>query len=149
MYLNTLSAKSGAKKSKKRLGRGIGSGYGKTCGRGHKGQNSRSGGGTRRGFEGGQTPLYRRLPKFGFKKKSDKLKEKIVIPLFNLIKIKENIININTLKKKNIICKNTKFVKIIMSKKIFNLSPLQIFGIKVSKKVRIAIENAGGKVVEK
>ena len=66
MRLNTLSPTEGAKHSAKRLGRGIGSGLGKTGGRGHKGQKSRTGGGVRRGFEGGQMPLYRRLPKFGF-----------------------------------------------------------------------------------
>ena len=66
MRLNTLSPAEGAKHSSKRLGRGIGSGLGKTGGRGHKGQKSRTGGGVRRGFEGGQMPLYRRLPKFGF-----------------------------------------------------------------------------------
>ena len=66
MRLNTLSPAEGSKHAAKRLGRGIGSGLGKTAGRGHKGQNSRSGGGVRRGFEGGQMPLYRRLPKFGF-----------------------------------------------------------------------------------
>nr|WP_142432744.1 50S ribosomal protein L15 [Escherichia coli] len=66
MRLNTLSPAEGSKKAGKRLGRGIGSGLGKTGGRGHKGQKSRSGGGVRRGFEGGQMPLYRRLPKFGF-----------------------------------------------------------------------------------
>ena len=66
MRLNTLSPAEGAKHSAKRLGRGIGSGLGKTGGRGHKGQKSRTGGGVRRGFEGGQMPLYRRLPKFGF-----------------------------------------------------------------------------------
>ena len=66
MRLNTLSPAEGSQKAGKRLGRGIGSGLGKTGGRGHKGQKSRSGGGVRRGFEGGQMPLYRRLPKFGF-----------------------------------------------------------------------------------
>ncbi|MGP1954916.1 MAG: 50S ribosomal protein L15, partial [Arsenophonus sp. NC-QC1-MAG3] len=66
MRLNTLSPAKGAKNIPKRVGRGIGSGLGKTGGRGHKGQKSRSGGGIRRGFEGGQNPLYRRLPKFGF-----------------------------------------------------------------------------------
>lgn len=147
MHLNTLSSKLGYKKIKKRLGRGIGSGFGKTCGRGHKGQTSRSGCKINRGFEGGQMPIYRRLPKFGFTPHNSKLKQVAEISLFNLSKVKNKIINIKTLKKENIICKKVKFVKIIMSNKPFKF-PLQIQGIKLSKNVRIAIELAGGKIKE-
>ena len=77
MRLNTLSPAEGAKHSAKRLGRGIGSGLGKTGGRGHKGQKSRTGGGVRRGFEGGQMPLYRRFPKIGFKTKKKAVKPEL------------------------------------------------------------------------
>lgn len=147
MHLNTLSSKIGYKKSKKRLGRGIGSGCGKTSGRGHKGQNSRAGGGTNRGFEGGQMPLYRRLPKFGFTPVNMKSKKTAEIHLFDLIKIKDEIININALKKANIICNKIKFAKIIMSNKKFNF-PVKICGIKVSKQAKKVIESAGGKIEE-
>ena len=83
MRLNTLSPAEGSKKAGKRLGRGIGSGLGKTGGRGHKGQKSRSGGGVRRGFEGGQMPLYRRLPKRGFKNPFRKIYTEVNVELLN------------------------------------------------------------------
>lgn len=142
MYLNTLSPNHKSKKSKKRLGRGMGSGSGKTCGRGHKGQNARSGGGVRRGFEGGQTPLYRRIPKFGFH--SRKMHIKKDIRLSELNKIKNNsIIDIKYLKDNKIINNKIKFVKIIFSG---NISiPLQIHReISLTKGAKIAIEKAGG-----
>jgi len=144
MYLNTLSPSKGSKHVIKRLGRGIGSGLGKTCGRGHKGQKSRSGGFVRRGFEGGQTPLYRRLPKFGFF--SGKKKFKTEVRLSDFSKVKNNIIDLNILKSYNIIKVKIKNVKIILSGKI-NRS-LIVRGLNVTKGAKIAIETAGGKIEE-
>ena len=96
MRLNTLSPAEGSKKAGKRLGRGIGSGLGKTGGRGHKGQKSRSGGGVRRGFEGGQMPLYRRLPKFGFTSRKAAITAEV--RLSDLAKVEGGVVDLNTLK---------------------------------------------------
>ncbi|OQM34116.1 50S ribosomal protein L15 [bacterium endosymbiont of Pedicinus badii] len=139
MKINKISLKT-KKKKKKRLGRGIGSGFGKTCGRGHKGQKSRSGFSIKRGFEGGQMPLYRRLPKFGFNSRKSKVRFK-EIQLFSLQKIFDSSkkINLNFLKEKKIISKNIKFVKIILSKKILK-NPLKIEGLKITKGVNLAIK---------
>ena len=101
MRLNTLSPAEGSKKAGKRLGRGIGSGLGKTGGRGHKGQKSRSGGGVRRGFEGGQMPLYRRLPKFGFTSRKAAITAEV--RLSDLAKVEGGVVDLNTLKAANII----------------------------------------------
>lgn len=148
MYLNTLSPQNKSKKTKKRLGRGIGSGFGKTSGKGHKGQNARAGGGVRRGFEGGQTPIHRRIPKSGFvSSNKKKLKNTAEICLTNLINIKNKVINLNSLKKENFIGNKIKFVKIVMGNKNIHVQ-LKIQGIKVSKQARIAIESAGGNVEE-
>ncbi|MFI4846977.1 MAG: 50S ribosomal protein L15 [Candidatus Makana argininalis] len=143
MKLNNLSSK-GSKKKSKRIGRGIGSGFGKTCGRGHKGQKSRSGKYLNRCFEGGQTPLHRRIPKFGFK--SIKSIYHVEIKLSDLLYIKNNLININILKNKKIIKKNIKFVKIINSGEINR--PVIINGISVSKGAKKQIELNGGKIEE-
>ncbi|BAH83130.1 50S ribosomal protein L15 [Candidatus Ishikawella capsulata] len=144
MRLNTLSPVKGSRRKAKRLGRGIGSGLGKTSGRGHKGQKSRSGCKIRRGFEGGQMPLYRRLPKFGFKSLTKKLSAEI--RLSELKTIKSNIINLNTLKKANIIGVQIKFVKLIFSREFS--TPVTVTGIKVTKGARMAIEAAGGIIEE-
>lgn len=144
MRLNYLSVNKKSKKKKKRLGRGIGSGSGKTSGRGHKGQKSRSGKKIRRGFEGGQMPLYRRLPKFGFNSKKKIHKKEITLK--NLKKIKYKIINLENLKKSKLINKDVKFVKIILSGKINK--PIIIKGIKVTKGAKKEIEMHGGKVEE-
>ncbi len=118
LFLNNLFYKSKKKKSK-RLGRGIGSGLGKTSGRGHKGQKSRSGYNIKRYFEGGQTPFYRRIPKFGFKSKKNIFYKEL--SLDKLIIFNNNsIINLNILKKNKIIKHNIKFVKIILGYKKFN-----------------------------
>lgn len=141
MYLNTLATFLNKRKQKKRICRGIGSGYGKTGGRGHKGQKSRTGGKVRRGFEGGQTPLYRRIPKFGFV--STKQIITAEVRLSELIKIKEKTdVTLKILKKYNIIKKTIKFVKIIQSGCI-NF-PIVISGLKVTKGARISIESSGG-----
>lgn len=140
MYLNNLSYNNGTKKKKKRLGRGIGSCYGKTCGKGHKGQKSRSGAKIRRGFEGGQTPLYRRLPKFGFKTKKCILTQEIKLSNLNIIK--NTVIDICTLKKYNLIKKNIKNIKIIFFGKIN--SKKIICNIKTTLNSYIKIKNSGG-----
>jgi len=144
MNLNTLSPAKGSRRSSKRLGRGIGSGLGKTCGRGHKGQKSRSGGKIYRGFEGGQMPLYRRLPKFGFTSK--KFSETAEVRLNVLSRIKGDIVDLNILKSMNIIGNQIKFVKIILSGEIHRA--ISVIGFRVSKGARNAIEAAGGKIEE-
>ncbi|QCI16154.1 50S ribosomal protein L15 [Buchnera aphidicola] len=144
MYLNTLSPANGSRRNRKRLGRGIGSGFGKTAGRGHKGQKSRSGSSIRRGFEGGQMPLYRRLPKFGFH--SHKKNITVEVRLADLSNLSTNIINIDLLKKENIIKKNVKYAKIILSGKL--QKSLIIKGLYVTKGARAEIEKFGGTIEE-
>ncbi|MGL9769831.1 MAG: 50S ribosomal protein L15 [Sodalis sp. (in: enterobacteria)] len=144
MRLNTLSPANGSKHASKRSGRGIGSGLGKTGGRGHKGQKSRSGGGVRRGFEGGQMPLYRRLPKFGFT--SRKSIASAEIRLSDLAHIEGNVVDINTLKAANIVRIQTKFAKIMLSGKIKRA--ITVRGLRVSKGASAAIKAAGGKIEE-
>lgn len=142
MYLNTLKFMNGSKKKRKRVGRGIGTGFGKTCGRGHKGQTSRTGSSIRRGFEGGQMPLYRRIPKFGFLSRKKCFTAEI--RLSDLNRISTKIINLKILKDLGIINKNVKYVKIIntgiLKKKV------TIQGVKVTKGALFAIKNLGGLV---
>ena len=140
MRLNTLSPAEGSKKAGKRLGRGIGSGLGKTGGRGHKGQKSRSGGGVRRGFEGGQMPLYRRLPKFGFTSRKAAITAEI--RLSDLAKVED----LNTLKAANIIGIQIEFAKVILAGEV--TTPVTVRGLRVTKGARAAIEAAGGKIEE-
>ncbi|MCV2525803.1 MAG: 50S ribosomal protein L15, partial [Candidatus Lightella neohaematopini] len=131
-----------AKKYKTRLGRGIGSGLGKTSGRGHKGQKSRAGKKISRNFEGGQTPINRRIPKLGFiSKKNIHTKE---ISLEKLFLIKENKIDLKILRSYNLIKNNTKKVKIIFNKKDLLKKPIYLIGIKVSTNVRNNIKSNGG-----
>ncbi|RDE95209.1 50S ribosomal protein L15 [Aggregatibacter aphrophilus] len=144
MRLNTLSPAEGAKHSAKRLGRGIGSGLGKTGGRGHKGQKSRTGGGVRRGFEGGQMPLYRRLPKFGFT--SMKAAVTAEVRLDDLNKIENGIVTLEALKEANLLTKDIQFVKVILAGEV--KTKLVIRGLRVTKGARTAIEAAGGSIEE-
>ena len=144
MRLNTLSPAEGAKHSAKRLGRGIGSGLGKTGGRGHKGQKSRTGGGVRRGFEGGQMPLYRRLPKFGFT--SMKAAITAEVRLDDLNKIENGIVTLEILKEANLLTKDIQFVKVILAGEV--KTKLVIRGLRVTKGARAAIEAAGGSIEE-
>ena len=141
MKLNSLSNEGTAQK-RKRVGRGMGSGTGKTAGRGHKGQKSRTGGGVRAGFEGGQMPLQMRLPKFGFSsRKNNYLKEVNVKNIDGL-----DLVTIETLKENKIISKAVKKVKIFGT---FDLtSKLNVEGIKVTKGAKESIEKAGGNVAE-
>lgn len=144
MRLNDLSPAEGSKRTSKRSGRGIGSGVGKTNGRGHKGQKSRSGGSVHRGFEGGQMPLYRRLPKFGFT--SRKTIVNAEIRLSDLAQIKDNVVDLKTLKQAKIIGGRIKFAKIILSGVV--KQAFTIRGLRVSKGARAAIEANGGKIEE-
>ena len=142
MQLNTLQPAAGSKKNAKRVGRGIGSGTGKTCGRGHKGQKSRSGGFPTVGFEGGQMPLQRRLPKVGFASRSAKLSAEV--RLYELTKIDADVIDLAALIKADIVPAQTKKAKVIASGKIDKA--VQLKGIKVTPGARKAIEAAGGKI---
>lgn len=144
MRLNTLSPADGAKHAPKRVGRGIGSGLGKTCGRGHKGQKSRAGGNIRRGFEGGQMPLYRRLPKFGFI--SSKAHITAEIRLSDFSAVEGNVIDLQALKSANLISIQIKHVKVILSGKVNRA--VTVRKIRVTKGARSMIEAAGGKVEE-
>lgn len=142
MHLNTLSPAPGAKTSKKRLGRGIGSGLGKTGGRGHKGQKARSGGTVRPGFEGGQQPLQRRLPKFGFTSRKSLVSTEVRLSELNVVSAE--VIDLAALKNANVIRKDIESVKIIKSGEISKAVTIQ--GIRVTQGAREAIAAAGGKV---
>lgn len=142
MRLNTLQSAPGTTHARKRVGRGIGSGLGKTCGRGHKGQKSRSGGTVRPGFEGGQMPLQKRLPKFGFHSRIGASTAEVRTSELN--KVDAEVINLEALEKANIIDRNVKRVKVMLSGEVSKALTLQ--GLKVTRGAREAIEAAGGKV---
>lgn len=142
MRLNSLAPNAGEKTAKKRVGRGIGSGLGKTCGRGHKGQHSRSGGFHKVGFEGGQMPLQRRLPKFGFSSRIGRVTGEI--RLSDLEKVEGDVVDLAALQKANIVTKNIKRVKVFASGKVEKAVTLK--GISATKGALAAIEAAGGKV---
>ncbi|WP_057830243.1 50S ribosomal protein L15 [Colwellia sp. TT2012] len=144
MRLNTLSPAPGSHKAKKRCGRGIGSGIGKTGGRGHKGQKSRSGGSVRPGFEGGQMPLKQRLPKFGFTSRKSLVRAEIRLHELNLIK--GDVVDIHALKDAGLITRNIIAVKVMLSGEITR--PITLRGIAVTKGAQVAIEAAGGKIEE-
>ncbi len=142
MRLNTLKPAVGSKQPRKRVGRGIGSGLGKTCGRGHKGQKSRSGGMPKIGFEGGQMPLQRRLPKVGFV--SRKAKYAAEVRLNELQSIEADVIDLAALQTADILGGSIKRVKIILSGKIEKA--VTVRGLGVTAGARAAIEAAGGKI---
>ena len=142
MRLNTIKSPNGATKDKRRVGRGIGSGFGKTCGRGHKGQKSRSGGFHKVGFEGGQMPLHRRLPKRGFKSMKSLYTEQL--RLGEIDKLGIDIVSLSTLIKSGAVRSLTRHVKIFLSGSISK--PVKFHGISTSKAVKAAIEKAGGSV---
>ncbi len=142
MRLNTLQPADGAKKARRRVGRGIGSGLGKTCGRGHKGQKSRSGGFHKVGFEGGQMPLQRRLPKRGFTSLNQgRVYE---LRLSDLDKLPVDEIDLVVLKQSGLLPNNAISAKVILSGSISRAVVLR--GVKASKGARAAIEAAGGSV---
>ena len=142
MKLHELQYTPGSKKEVTRIGRGMASGKGKTATRGHKGQNSRSGGGVRPGFEGGQTPLFRRLPKIGFT--SLNRKEFIILNLDQIEKLNLKEINHKTLIEKKVIKSEKCFVKILGNGAISKIVKVKVN--KISKNAQEAIENAGGVV---
>ncbi len=144
MLLNTLSPAPGSKKEKRSLGRGIGSGLGKTGGRGHKGLKSRSGGKVRPGFEGGQMPLKQRLPKFGFTSLKGLVSAEV--RLHELAAVAGDVADLATLAEANIITRNIKFAKVVLSGELTR--PITVKGLRVTKGARAAIEAAGGKVEE-
>ena len=144
MNLNTLKPALGEKTLRKRVGRGMGSGMGKTAGRGHKGQKSRSGGFTKIGFEGGQMPLQRRLPKVGFTSRVSQITSQVT--LSQLDKLSEKEITIDVLKKHNLVTKNISRVKVRLSGEINR--PINLVGIKPTKGAKAAIEAAKGTISE-
>lgn len=144
MRLNTLSPNPGSKKSGKRVGRGIGSGFGKTSGRGHKGQKSRSGGFHKVGFEGGQMPVQRRLPKVGFRSKL--ARQTAEIRLHELELVDADVITVDALQAAGIINKTITRAKVILSGEINKA--VTIKGLGATKGAKEAIEKAGGKVEE-
>lgn len=144
MRLNTLSPAPGSTHSKKRVGRGIGSGLGKTSTRGHKGQKARKSGNVRPGFEGGQMPLQKRLPKFGFYSRIGAATAEVRTS--ELARIEGAVVTIEALEKANIIARNIKRAKIMLSGDV--TKAYTIDGIGVTKGARAAILAAGGKIVE-
>ncbi len=142
MYLNTIQSSEGARKKSKRVGRGIGCTLGKTCGRGHKGQKSRSGGFHKVGFEGGQMPLQRRLPKIGFTSINGKYTAEVRLSELSLIS--DSVIDLKSLINANIVPIFTKTAKIIQSGLL--TKAVTIKGIKVTSGAKVSIEAAGGKV---
>lgn len=142
MQLNTIKPAAGAKHAKRRVGRGIGSGLGKTAGRGHKGQKSRSGGYHKVGFEGGQMPMHRRLPKRGFK--SHLLKYNAEITLSTLELLGADTVDLLTLKQAGLVGELAKVVKVIKSGEI--KKAVKLNGVGATAGAKAAIEAAGGSV---
>ena len=142
MRLNSLKPAAGSKTDRKRVGRGIGSGLGKTCGRGHKGQKSRSGGFQKVGFEGGQMPLQRRLPKVGFRSKMARTTGEL--RLNEIAKVEGDVVDMDALYRADILPINITRAKVILSGSIDRA--VTVRGIRVTKGARTAIEAAGGKV---
>ncbi len=142
MFLNTIRSSEGARKKSKRVGRGIGCTLGKTCGRGHKGQKARSGGFHKVGFEGGQMPLQRRLPKVGFTSLISKYSAEVRLNELN--DLNAEVIDLKILIAANIVPAFTKKAKIIKSGEL--TKAVTIKGIKVTGGAKVSIEAAGGKV---
>lgn len=142
MRLNTLSPPNKSKKKPKRVGRGIGSGSGKTCGRGHKGLKARSGGKVAPGFEGGQMPLVKRLPKYGFSSRVSRVAAEVRLKELN--KVEGELVNLETLKAAKIIGKHIKKVKIFLSGSLDK--KVMVEQLAVSKGAKKAIETAGGSI---
>ena len=142
MFLNTIQAAEGSRKKAKRVGRGIGSTDGKTCGRGHKGQKARSGGFHKVGFEGGQMPLQRRLPKVGFTSRTKKFTSEIRLNELN--GLEQEVIDLQVLIDSNIVPIFTKKVKLINTGSITKAVTLK--GLYVTDGAKLAIESIGGKV---
>ena len=142
MQLNELSPGPGSRKHKRRLGRGAGSGLGKTSGKGHKGQKARAGGSVRPGFEGGQLPLQMRVPKFGFRSRIGMSTAEV--RLGELAKVDGDQVDLDALKKANVLKRSVKRARLVLSGSIDRA--VTVKGIKVTKGARAAIEAAGGRV---
>ena len=142
MKLNTISPATGSKRNRKRVGRGIGSGHGKTAGRGHKGQKSRSGGFSQIGFEGGQMPLQRRLPKRGFRSLSQRFNAEV--RLYHIAAMDADVIDMDALRAAGLVGPRTKKVKVINTGTLERA--VTVKGLNVTKGAQAAIEAAGGKV---
>jgi large subunit ribosomal protein L15 len=142
MKLNTISPAPGSKKTRLRVGRGASAGQGKTCGRGVKGQRARKGGYHKVGFEGGQMPLQRRLPKIGFR--SAIARQVAEVRLSELGKIKDGAVDLASLKKANLVPADTLRAKIVLSGTV--KSAVTVKGVGVTRGAKAAIEAAGGKV---
>ncbi len=142
MYLNTIKPAAGSRKNPKRVGRGIGSTLGKTCGRGHKGQKSRSGGFHKVGFEGGQMPLQRRLPKVGFTSRKSKYTSEV--RLSEIASLKLDVVTLDDLIKANVVPAFTKVAKVIKSGNIDVAVTLK--GLKATVGAKASVEAAGGKI---
>ena len=142
MKLNTLGPAPGSRRAAKRVGRGIGSGSGKTCGRGHKGQKSRSGGTLKPGFEGGQMPLQKRVPKYGFTSRISRTTAQV--RLGDLKRVEGEVIDLDALKAADLIRENILRARIFLSGELDKA--VTVKGLKVTKGAREMIEKAGGKV---
>ena len=142
MRLNTLSPAPGSRKNSKRVGRGIGSGVGKTAGRGHKGQKSRSGGSVRPGFEGGQMPLQKRLPKYGFTSRIARTTAQIRLSELNAVD--NDVVDLDALKAADLVKSNVTRARVFLSGELGKA--MTVKGLAVTKGAREAIEKAGGKV---
>ena len=144
MNLNTLSPDAGSRPNRKRLGRGIGSGLGKTSGKGHKGQKSRAGGYHKINFEGGQMPLQKRLPKYGFTSRLSRVTAQIRTA--ELMAVADGVIDLDALKRADLVNSNIERAKIFLSGDLNKA--VTVKGLAVTKGAREAIEKAGGKVEE-
>ncbi len=144
MNLNTLSPTAGSKSPRRRLGRGIGSGLGKTSGKGHKGQKARAGGFHKINFEGGQMPIQRRLPKMGFKSRVGRTVDEI--GLGELAKLKVDIIDLKAIKEAGLVNRSIKDIKIILSGEL--TTAIKIKGLRITKGARKVVEDLGGSIEE-
>ena len=144
MRLNSLSPAPGSRKGTKRVGRGIGSGLGKTAGRGHKGQKARSGGSVRPGFEGGQMPMQKRLPKFGFTSRIARTTAQVRLSELNAVE--GDVVDLGTLKAADLVKQDVLRARVFLSGELSK--SVTVKGIAVTKGAREAIEQAGGKVEE-
>ena len=142
MRLNEISPGSGSRRVRKRRGRGASAGLGKTGGRGHKGQKSRAGGGVRRGFEGGQMPLQRRLPKFGFVSRKSLVRKDVRLGCLEMLP--DVGVNVDELRKAGVIGRNVKYVKVYGDCELTRAYVVR--GVAVSKGARSSIESAGGSI---
>lgn len=144
MQLNTLSPAAGSRPGAKRVGRGIGSGLGKTCGRGHKGQKARSGGKVKPGFEGGQMPLQKRLPKYGFTSRISRVSAQIRLSELNLVE--GEVVDLGALRAAGLVNSSVLRAKVFLSGQLNK--PVTIKGLAITAGAKAALEAAGGQVVE-